>query len=389
MAYSGESAIGRMTGRFMRVCAIVAGLLALALCGPGLAAPVSLTVKAEGPVVVRDAVSLTVHSAIVGRDFIVEVTPPRTPPVLPGQTAPVLYALDGGYDLVGPTGYMLGAAGVMAPAYIVAVGYPSGASARGTDLLFGPATSPDGIGWKGGGADAFLRFLTEELKPFIEARYPVAPERSVLFGHSLSGIFTANVLARRPSAFAGYLIASPSLWADPGVAERLHALRIEGAPRRVFIAHGGDETAYMIEGARRIAQALDGAPGVVVRTRTFEGEQHISYYPALPNSAFPFLLPPDNAMRRPDPVALPPGRLKRYLGTYQLADRRRIAVTQDEDGLVFKVEDREEAGLLAEAVDRFFIRGADASIVFDAGDAPAREMRISINGATALAARVP
>lgn len=367
---------------------LVAWLLALALSEPGAVEPSSLTIKAEGAVVVSGATSLTVHSRIVGRDFVVEVTTPRTPPVLPGQRAPVLYVLDGGYDLAGPAGYMLGAAGTMAPAYIVTIGYPEGASSRRVDLLFGPATSPDGMPAEGGGADAFLRFLTEELKPFIEARYPVDGERSALFGHSLSGIFTANVLARRPSAFSSYLIASPSVWADPDVVKRLRTLQIEGAQRRVFVGYGANEETYMIDGARQVSQALGNVHGVLLKTRAFEGEQHISYYPTLPNSAFPFLFPRDKLMRRPNPVALPAERLKRYLGTYELADQRRIAITEDEDGLVIQVEGRDEAGLLAEATDHFFIRGVDATVVFDAGDGPTRQMTVSVNGATALAKRL-
>lgn len=372
----------------MKTHLIAALLLTCLLSTPARTTPTSLSVKAEGPVVVSDATSLTVHSEIVGRDFVVEVTTPRTPPILPGQTAPVIYVLDGGYDLAGPAGWLLGAAGTMAPAYVVTVGYPAGASARGVDLLSGPATSPDGIAQKGGGAEAFRRFLVEELKPFIEARYPVDGARSILFGHSLSGLFTANVLASHPKDFAGYLIASPSVWADPGVIERLRHLKIADAPRRVFVGYGANEAAYMISGAQQVVQAVSGVKGLLIRSRAFEDEQHISYYPSLPNAAFPFLLPRDNTMRRPDPIELPAERLRRYVGVYELTDKRRVSITQDEDGLVFKIDGRDEAGLLAEAMDRFFIRGVDASIVFDAGDDPAKEMAISLNGATARALRV-
>jgi len=372
----------------MKTHLFAASFLACAFSLPAFAGSSSLSVKTEGPVVISGAISLIVHSAIVGRDFVIEVTAPRTPPILPGQTAPVIYVLDGGYDLAGPAGWLLGAAGTMAPAYIVTVGYPAGVSARGVDLLSGPATSPDGIAQKGGGADAFRRFLVEELKPLIEARYPVDSTRSILFGHSLSGLFTANVLANHPEDFAGYLIASPSVWADPGIVDRLRGLQIGVPPRRVFVSYGANEEPYMISGARQVGQALSGVQGVLVQAKAFEGEQHISYYPALPNAAFPFLLPRDNIMRRPNPIELPVGWLKRYLGVYELADHRRVAITEDDDGLVFKIDGRDEAGLLAEAVDRFFIRGVDANVVFDAGDGPAKEIVISLNGATARALRV-
>lgn len=370
-----------------KAIAVAACMIACAWSGGSRAQTSALTVKAEGPVIVSGAVSLTVHSAIVGRDFIVDVTMPHTPPVLPGQTAPVVYVLDGGYELAGPTGWLLGGAGTMAPAYVVTVDYPAGAAAREIDLLFAPGVHPDGTVARGGGGEAFLRFLTEELKPFIEARYPVDGSRAILFGHSLSGIFTANALIRRPSAFAGYLIASPSVWADPGVVDRLRGLDVKGSPRRVFVAYGGNEDPYMIDGARRVIQALEQARGVTLAAKAFENQQHISYYPALPTVAFPFLAPREVAMRRPDPITLAPASLRRYLGDYALADGRGIAITQDEDGLVFKVEGRQEAGLLAEGPDRFYIHGVDASIVFDAGDGPATRMTLRINGASASAVR--
>lgn len=347
-----------------------------------------LTVKAEGPAVIKSSISFTVHSEAVGRDFVVRVTSPYTTPVLPGQTAPVLYVLDGGYDLAGPAGLLMGGSGLMAPAYIVTIGYPEGASAREIDLLFGRGVRPNGTVAQGGGAAAFLDFLTLELKPFIEARYPVKGAASALFGHSLSGVFTANVLARQPRAFDGYIIASPSLWADPNLVDRLKALKADGPPRRVFVGYGADEDAYMVDGAHAVSDALASSSATILKTHAFEGQQHISYYPALTTEAFPFVLPRGKAMRRPDPVSLPAVRLQRYLGQYALADGRKITVSQDEDGLVFQVEGREETGLLAEANDRFYIHGVDASIVFDPGDGPPGGMSISINGATARAERV-
>ena len=39
-------------------------------------------------------------------------------------------------------------------------------------------------------------------------------KRSILFGHSLGGLFVAYALLTRPDAFATYLAISPSLWWD-------------------------------------------------------------------------------------------------------------------------------------------------------------------------------
>ena len=127
---------------------------------PALAAAPILRVVSEGPAPQRRAVQLIVRSERAGRDFQVQITPPATPPVLPGQSAPAVYVLDGGYDIAGPTGWLLGGAGTIAPAYLITIGYPPDSpSTREHDLLFAPGTRPDGTVAEGGGGAAFRAFL--------------------------------------------------------------------------------------------------------------------------------------------------------------------------------------------------------------------------------------
>jgi predicted alpha/beta superfamily hydrolase len=64
-----------------------------------------------------------------------------------------------------------------------------------------------------GGADAFLKFLTDELAPWVDTRYRTAPYR-VLSGHSFGGLFAVHALLTRPDAFQAYIAVSPSLWWD-------------------------------------------------------------------------------------------------------------------------------------------------------------------------------
>jgi hypothetical protein len=87
--------------------------------------PPGLVVVSEAPASQAHAVRLIVHSLQAGRDFQIEITTPYTPPLLPGQRAPAVYVLDGGYGLAGPAGWLLGGAGTMAPAYIVTIGLPA------------------------------------------------------------------------------------------------------------------------------------------------------------------------------------------------------------------------------------------------------------------------
>ncbi|KAL4867043.1 Alpha/Beta hydrolase protein [Aspergillus spectabilis] len=103
---------------------------------------------------------------------------------------------------------------------VVAIGYPP------TDSVFSPRrsydltppcesyTPPDGPDGKPkmeshGGADKFLTFITEVVRPFIEAKvFPgVFFARTAIFGHSYGGLFVLHTLFTRPSAFNVYLAA--------------------------------------------------------------------------------------------------------------------------------------------------------------------------------------
>lgn len=61
-----------------------------------------------------------------------------------------------------------------------------------------------------GGADAFLRFFSDELIPYVEKSYPTRPYR-ILVGHSLGGTFAVHALLTRPEVFNAYIVIDPSL----------------------------------------------------------------------------------------------------------------------------------------------------------------------------------
>ena len=246
-----------MLSAIRRCVALVAALITV----PALAAPSSgLTVVSEGPYTAPTSHQFVVHSGALGRDFLVVVSPPVGGlPLGPGEKHPAIYALDGGYSIAGPMGQYLSWAWVMTPAYVVSVGYLDGAAnERDTDLLF-RTTVRDGKTIGGGGA-AFLAFLDDELRPFLESRYPIDPAKAILFGHSYGGLFAANVLADAPQSFSGYVLASISVTADPGVIDRLAAAAPKGGGRRVYVAVGANEDPAMVPATHRIAQAL-AAPG--------------------------------------------------------------------------------------------------------------------------------
>lgn len=89
-----------------------------------------------------------------------------------------------------------------------------------------------------GGGDKFLRFLREEVMPFVENHYRTAPFK-ILAGHSVGGLSAVEALAVHPDMFQAYLAVSPSLWWDKGAYLRSIASQLpptSAAKRFLFVA---------------------------------------------------------------------------------------------------------------------------------------------------------
>lgn len=64
-----------------------------------------------------------------------------------------------------------------------------------------------------GGGRNFLKFIENELIPFIDKNYRTEPIRT-LIGHSLGGLLTLNSYMDRNSLFDAYISIDPSIWWD-------------------------------------------------------------------------------------------------------------------------------------------------------------------------------
>jgi uncharacterized protein len=249
--------------------------------------------------------SHTLHSAIVGDDYHVMVASPRAR--TPETKFPVVYLLDGN-GLFGTAVEMVRMAvsgGDLPRLIIVGIGYPAGEG--GHDLLVRSSTLRNRDytathdpkiaeaarpGWplvQGGGADKFLRFILEELKPYIETRFPADPSDSVLTGHSLGGLFTMHALFAAPGAFTRYVASSPSLWWDNRAmfeTERQFAAAHSSLPARLFMSVGEEEAgpapllveAKMVANLQEMTATLISREymGLDVSSYVFPGETHTS-----------------------------------------------------------------------------------------------------------------
>ena len=267
------------------------------------------------------------------RTYRISVFEPLTPP--PEAGYPVLTVTDA--SLTFPiTATQSGAVGMggASGALVVGVGYATRDPAEPMRLRMRDLTPPTPLSRihrvpgqpppkaeDYGGAEAFRRFLTEELRPVIAAEFKVDPARQTLYGHSLGGLFTLNVLFQHPESFQTYVASSPSIWWNrrallrlaPAFERRVTAGEVAA---RVLVMIGALEQtppavpppgmtgaqmrklgriARMVDNARELGArlaALQGGPGYAARFVEFGDEDHMSVVPASLSRALAFALAP-------------------------------------------------------------------------------------------------
>jgi predicted alpha/beta superfamily hydrolase len=353
-------------------------------------ADVGLRVIEERAYTRPDAQELVVHSESLDRNFIVVVCAPSGPFVDAAAKLAAVYALDGGYGIAGPIGQLMSWSGAMSPAYVVSVSYPPSQERRQHDLLHRTRAGEAAI--LGGGGAAFSKFLTHELRPYLERRYPLDPNRAVLFGHSSAGLFVANVLASVPDAFDGFIIASPSMWEDPLAVAEVGKIADRGRGRRVFIAAGEFEPT-IVANAAQLAAALGGVkPTFAITNVVFADATHVSYWPDLVPAAFRAVLPPANRPAAGKRVAMPVAKseLERITGVYGTSDGRTITVTQDDSRVFAMLSGTPRTEILAESPQQFFapVEGFDVTFTFEGPvERPADAVVLSLNGTKIRALR--
>jgi predicted alpha/beta superfamily hydrolase len=130
---------------------------------------------------------------------------------------------------------------------------------------------------RAGGASAFLKFLATEVWPYVTTHYRALPV-VVIWGHSLSGLFTAWAFGQQPEFIRGAIASSPSLYFVNAIAARsiVDDVATRTAPGRLFVQTGTLETTGMVKGAESfVAQLKTRLPsGVVVEYHGIEEAQH-------------------------------------------------------------------------------------------------------------------
>jgi predicted alpha/beta superfamily hydrolase len=122
---------------------------------------------------------------------------------------------------------------------------------------------------QGGGVAAYGRFLAEELKPLIDARFRTRPgvADTAVGGSSFGGLASLWLALHRADTFGAAWVVSPSVWWDDQIVLRdLPAAARADAPR-LWVDMGAQEGEQAVTLARALTQQLArrGWPGERLR----------------------------------------------------------------------------------------------------------------------------
>ena len=194
---------------------------------------------------------------------------------------PVLYVLYVDlYDYfmdAAATAERLGSTGEMPPMIVIGLANTN----RYRDLLpFRTTTLPES-----GGADNFLRFLEEELIPFVDTTYRTKHFR-ILAGPQAAAVFSLYALISKPGVFNAYISENPFM--NPENAELLYPraeqfLRKTASLKQVlYIRCEKNERPQSLEYAERLARLLQSVNPEGFRSKVEFSEPSGYFIPPLP-----------------------------------------------------------------------------------------------------------
>ncbi len=273
------------------------------------------TVTKPVPALLPLAEQFDIMSANTGRTYRIYVSKPIAP--APASGYAVLYVLDA--DTAFPTAasqaILSSLSGDHKPVLVVGVGYPdtmATISLRTRDMTpFLPIPETDvkmsvkPEDW--GGAEAFHKFMLEELRPIIDGMAAVDKSDQSLMGYSLGGLFALHVLLSNPVAYKNYVIGSPAIFYTgkkvlEGVPPFAKVVQSGKVSPRILITVGEweqsagprslPESYRMVDNARELAETLrkiEGQNGYSVDFTMFANEMHNSGIPAATSRGVAFV----------------------------------------------------------------------------------------------------
>ncbi len=110
-------------------------------------------------------------------------------------------------------------------------------------------------------AQNYSKFIRQEALPYVEKHYRTNGGRFII-GHSLSGLFVANLFIQHPQAFASYIVLSPSMHHAPQLADAFSVL-FKQKPKlagNIYLSIGDMEHQQIQQGYQKLLEVFEQAP---------------------------------------------------------------------------------------------------------------------------------
>jgi predicted alpha/beta superfamily hydrolase len=222
-------------------------------------------------------ISDSIYSRILGEQREIKILLPENYKPGSGEKFEAVYLTDGEW-VMDPFSFIYKFAkdeNYVPPLILVALPntYPDNVNQRDRDFLPVHVQEPA----ISGGADKFIRFLREELIPYIESKYPCNGTRS-LYGHSYGGVFSSYVLLRDPELFNTYYSTDPAYWYNNGYVPKLASERTTPFESHKTLWIAGIESTYKSMGIDRMDSILKAGAikNLSWKVVTFPNEKHNS-----------------------------------------------------------------------------------------------------------------
>jgi predicted alpha/beta superfamily hydrolase len=301
----------------------------------------------------------TLTSTIDGQEYKIDIALP------PGygdasKRFPVLYLLDAQWDFRLVEGLV---ATQLQEGYVprlVTVGITwGGSNPNASQLRIRDFTPTKGRLPQTGNAANFLKFIKQDLIPFIDSTYRTTKDRT-LMGHSAGGLFGVYALFQEPELFSRYILASPELMHDvPSLLsyEKEFSKKAPQSQVRIFMSAGGLE-APKLPVFREFAEMMKKEhPGMKIEARIIEGGAHNS-------SEADAYLEGLRSVYAPVSVAVAPQILDQYVGKYAIAPGHPGEIVKENGRLVFIAPEGERYALNAQSDTDFAVRGLEMVLHF-------------------------
>ncbi len=241
----------------------------------------------------------TISSKIMGKDYQLYISFPRSYSTKDTINYPVLYVLDGAYSFprFKSSQQSMSFGNELEDVIIVGIGSGLNLGSWFVNRTYDYTPSVDTLSdsraekeygfpkgmIKSGGAAKFLEVIKTEIAPLIDIHYKTNTDRGIS-GHSLGGLFTAYCLINSDGYFTRFGINSPSLWWNEDKFLNKAVLKFKEneiwklPPAKIFISVGEREGPLMVPTMVKFSTYLDDLNSNLIDLEwyIFENETHLS-----------------------------------------------------------------------------------------------------------------